>query len=93
MKYLYKMALERGYQWKNICVRQCEKILKQNSAKIMHRNTALNLTFWHIYANIAIKHVFQCIDILGSSGGVENLPGNPANVNERKNMFDPYIIA
>ena len=30
---------------------------------------------------------------VGSSGVVKNLPRNQANVNARKNMFDPYIHA
>ena len=28
----------------------------------------------------------------GCALGFQNLPRNPANVNARKNMFDPYIV-
>ena len=82
-----------------IFVRRCKKS-KQNSAKIIHRNTALKLFFLYFYAIIAIEHVFPCIIIrwvpramLKTSGcalGFQHLPRNPANVNARKNMFDPY---
>ena len=56
--------------------------------------------FRYIYAMIAIKHVFSCINIrwvprevLKISTfdlGFQYLPRYPANVNARKNMFDPY---
>ena len=36
---------------------------KLNSAKIIHRNTALKLTFGYFNAIIAIEHVFPCINI------------------------------
>ena len=57
--------------------------------------------FCWIYAIIAIKHDIPCINtrwiprkVLKTSGcalGFQQLPRNPASVNARKNMFDPYI--
>ena len=64
-----------------IFVRRCKKS-KQNSVKIIHRNTALKSTFGILYAIIAIEHVLPCINIRWSD--VENLPKNPANVNGKK---------
>ena len=40
-----------------------KKKSKQNSAKIIHRNTALKSTFRYFYAIIAIETVFPCIYI------------------------------
>ena len=52
------------------------------------------------FLNIGIKHVFPCIntswvprEVLkteGAAQGFQHRPGNPANVNARKNMFDRY---
>ena len=85
-----------------IFVRRCKKS-KQNSAKIIHRNSALISIFPILYAIIVIEHVFPCFNIrwvpramLKTSGcalGFQHLPRNPADVNARKNMFDPYIKA
>ena len=67
-----------------IFVRRCKKS-KQNSDKIIHRNTALNSTFFlYFYAIIAIEHVFPSINIRW--GNVENLPRNQANVNGKTCM-------
>ena len=52
------------------------------------------------FINIGIKHVFPCINIhwvprwvlktAGAARSFQHRPGNPANVNARKNMFDRY---
>ena len=74
-----------------IFVRRCKKS-KQNSAKIIHRNAALKSTFSILLCNNSDQTCFSSHQhSLGSSGDVENLPRNKANVNARKNMFDPYI--
>ena len=62
-----------------IFVRRCKKS-EQNSAKIIHRNTALDSTFSILLCNNSDRTCFQ------------HLPWNPANVNARKNMFDPDAI-
>ena len=94
------MALERGYKWKLSSCADVKKS-KENSAKIIHRNSALKSIFRYFYAIIAIEHVFPFYNIRwvpramlkteGCALGFQHLPRNPANVNEQKNMFDPYI--
>ena len=34
---------------------------------------------------------FRALTFAGFALGFQHLPRNPANVNARKNMFDPYI--
>ena len=94
------MALERGYKWKLSSCADVKKA-KQNSAKIIHRNTALKSTFSILLCNNSDQTCFPCINIrwvpramLKTSGcalGFQHLPRNQANVNAGKNMFDPYI--
>ena len=48
--------------------------------------------FRYIYAIIAIEHAFPRAKLKTSGCALkfQHLPQNPANVNARKNMFDPY---
>ena len=74
-----------------IFVRRCKENSKQNSAKIIHRNTALKSTFSILLCNNSDQTCFSVHQhSLGPLGDVENLPRSPAIVNARKNMFDPY---
>ena len=91
------MALERGYKWKLSSCADVKKS-KQNSAKIIHRNSALKSTFSILLCNNSDRTCFPVLEhpraMLKTSGcalGFQHLPRNPANVNARKNMFDPYI--
>ena len=78
-------ALEQGYKWK---LSSCDDVKKskQNSAKIIHRNTALKSTFSILLCNNSEQTYFSVCAL-----GFQHHLRNPANVNARKNKFDPYI--
>ena len=67
-----------------IFVRRCKKS-KQNSDKIIHRNTALKSTFWILLCNNSDSNMF-CRALTFAGGDVENLPRNPTNVNGKTCM-------
>ena len=72
-----------------IFVRRLKKKSKQNSAKIIHRNTALKLLFRYFYAIIAIEHVFPCTNIRWVPRAMLKTSLGTQRIMHGKNMIDP----
>ena len=96
------MALERGYKWKLSSCADVKKS-KQNSAKIIHRNTSLKSTFSILLCNNSDRTCFfPCINIrwvpramLKTSGcalGFQVLLGTQRMLMHGKTCLIPLII-
>ena len=82
------MSIVRGN-----CVRETSVKSRNKLVQEITRNVANVFIF---YAIIAIKHVFQCVNIRQVprevfGRGFQHLPRDLANVNAWKTMFDPYV--